>query len=295
MKKCQNCSNDNSLETNFCIYCGNSFIMQCSPCDFSNGFCVECGKKEISFSLTQTVDEKLACISDIGRRHKTNQDYAGVKTFSDGTTLLVVADGVSTAFNSEEAAKLAVSTVMQYVEGKPTTTETLAQAIYAAHDKIIKMTYQEIPELVEPMCTIVVTAVKDNKVFVSWVGDSRAYVFSDKKAQLLTTDDSWVSDAVKHGLSEEEALKSIHSHEITQCLGTRDEEPLANVLEHVVKPGDTIMLCSDGLWNYFKNPQDMQKYVSHDMQETCKKFVLYANSSGGHDNISVACFLVNSQ
>jgi serine/threonine protein phosphatase PrpC len=288
---CVKCNVSNQDSIIKCHNCGSQYLMGCKVCQYFEGYCIHCGNKENPYNINIKISANLGCISDIGRHHVTNQDYAGIKKITNETVVLVVADGVSTAYNSENASKITVEKIIDYLQNTSLKPQAVGSAIYAAHDEIVSMDYLSNDKLVEPMATVVVALINNKNVSIGWVGDSRAYIFN-KSGRLLTTDDSWVSLAIKNGMSEEEALQSPHAHEITQCLGTRQETPLVNMVQYLAEPEDIIMVCSDGLWNYFNNAQELNLFMGKDMHETCKNLVNFANKCEGHDNISIACYKI---
>ena len=151
-----------------------------------------------------------------------------------------------------------------------------------------------------PASTIVLGIVRFNpdihvnECALAWVGDSRAYLLTAAVPEtLLTHDDSWASQEVDAGrMSEAEALADPNAHAIVQWLGMSLSEMTINTKETAVPPGSTLLLCSDGLWNYLEEPTQMARLYTEvsrdaDAVEICRRMVQYANDSGGADNVTV--------
>jgi serine/threonine protein phosphatase PrpC len=95
--------------------------------------------------------------------------------------------------------------------------------------------------------TLIVMLFYDDKVVVAHVGDSRVYRLRSNTLEQLTADHSLVRELLEKGaISEEEAVDNPYSHVITRAVGIRPRVPV-EIHEYDVSPGDTFMLCSDGL------------------------------------------------
>ena len=260
------------------------------------GYCDECGKKFESRPEPQLLEigRTLASASDIGMKHHVNQDAALVSKLPNGDYFLAIADGVSTAENSEDASKLATTAILDYVKrnsgGHPA--EVLPKAIMFADDAIRGLPYSGGSELAEPQATVVTAIVRERQVWIGWVGDSRAYELGSRN-KLLTVDDSWYVSAMASGMSREEALADRRAHAITQCLGMRDEQAEPHVAEYELADGASLLLCTDGLWNYYEDPAALAGLMvdgptDDSALQIVQRFVARANRAGGRDNISAA-------
>jgi protein phosphatase len=71
-------------------------------------------------------------------------------------------------------------------------------------------------------------------------------------------------------------------------LGSKNEVS-ADISEQPLQPGDTLMLCSDGLWEMIPNNRHILKIIQHaaSLEQACEKLIQAANAGGGDDNISV--------
>ena len=322
--QCPRCSTPTeSPQARFCESCGCVFhpelaiaepaaaaplsmSCRCDPPDIaSDGFCSECGMKpaaaapalpeESPASSLDEVDEKLAYHSDIGLRHHVNQDAACCARFG-AWALLAVSDGVSSSQHGERASRACADAWMARVQlslgaGDPPE-KAMASAMRAAHAAAIALPYDPSCGLDEPEATMVAAIVGPAKATIGWVGDSRAYALdSHGQGVLLTRDDSWMTGAMEAGMSEVDAEADPRAHAITQCMGTRDDDPLPHVISHLLAAGQSLLLCTDGLWNYFPQPEAIgSSHTAHPSRalHACQELVARANAEGGRDNITVA-------
>ena len=270
---------------------------QCGSVDFEDGFCTACGLKLTMSDLVEvaTLGEVAASATHRGRRHLDNQDAVGIEDVAGGLAL-AVADGVSTSWQARKAADTAISVAFatlrdaQAQQGR----ERLESAVRAAHRAVCELDYGT-TGLAEPQTTLVLALIEGEQLSYAWVGDSRLYLFDDSEQRLLTEDDSWLNEQVKAGLPLQAALKDANAHCITQCLGMRDAEPVIHTGTCRLSATSWLLLCSDGLWNYFSEPAALWTRLAEGagdapLSSQCVRLVELANAAGGQDNISVALY-----
>ena len=104
----------------------------------------------------------------------------------------------------------------------------------------------------------------------------------------VTRDQSLVNQLIEAGqLTEEEAETFEHNNIILQALGTADSVQV-DLTYVLLKKGDTLMLCSDGLSGMIRNDEIREVLRStDDPLEACRVLTDRANQAGGHDNITV--------
>jgi serine/threonine protein phosphatase PrpC len=116
---------------------------------------------------------------------------------------------------------------------------------------------------------------------------------------MLTRDHSWVNMMVDEGkMTEDVAKKDKKAHYIVKCLGSSDFNKPTECQEPSVKtvtvPANSWLLaCTDGLWNYAETPNELLKIANGALRsgsalDACKRYVDFALSSGGQDNVTVA-------
>lgn len=129
------------------------------------------------------------------------------------------------------------------------------------------------------------------RLYVVHAGDSRCYLVRDGEAEQLTTDHTLARQMVESGgLKPEDEADSKWSNVLWNVLGggRTDGELIAEVRRVILEPGDSIVLCSDGLHRYVDG-QKLGAMVSdaESTEDACKVLVALANQSGGEDNITV--------
>ena len=136
--------------------------------------------------------------------------------------------------------------------------------------------------------TLVVAVFRDNRLLVGHVGDSRAYRLRGGRLQQITRDHSLLQEQIDAGLiTPEQAAFSANKNLVTRAVGVEDTVLLETHL-HDVLPGDTYLLCSDGLSDMLDDESIAQLLQSSDaLTEVAAALVDAANDAGGKDNISV--------
>ena len=243
---------------------------------------------------------ELAAVSDRGLVHPQNEDAVAV-LYEPPFAVMVVCDGVSTshdaALGSGIAADAVAQSLLQGIGTQTSPKELMGTAILAGHEAICALMPAGTSSDDRPLTTIVAALASSNTVTIGWVGDSRAYLLTGA-AKLLTRDDSWVNWAVERGdMTEAQAMSSPNAHVIIQCLGDPDDPPGPHVVTTPLHPGERLLLCSDGLWNYASTPSELMALMSEFSGETpaitqCRALVGFANACGGRDNITAAMFIV---
>ncbi len=237
---------------------------------------------------------KVAYRSDIGRIRLVNEDRGWTEITDSGLAVAIVADGMGGHQAGEVASQLAVDTFREVLLG---TTAALSmderkvlirQAILQANEVIFDMASRN--DQYHNMGTTVVAALlqPENGV-IGHIGDSRAYKWRDGVLSQLTEDHTLVNELVKSGqISLEEAAVHPRRNVLTRALGT-DELVEVDVRGISWKPGDLLLLCSDGLINMV-SIQEMTETLSQDdldLDAKADKLIQLALQAGGDDNITV--------
>ncbi|HEX8731215.1 MAG TPA: PP2C family serine/threonine-protein phosphatase [Ktedonobacterales bacterium] len=136
--------------------------------------------------------------------------------------------------------------------------------------------------------TVTVALVMDGQAFVANVGDSRTYLVRDGKIERLTRDHSLVERLVEAGqITPEEVYDHPSRNLIYRSLGAGHAAPEVDIFVEKLRPGDTLLLCSDGLWEMVRDPQLQQIITEHDdLKKACERLISMANENGGEDNIT---------
>lgn len=136
--------------------------------------------------------------------------------------------------------------------------------------------------------TIVACALRFDRVTVAHVGDSRCYLIRRGRATLLTRDHTLANEQVRLGiLSSGQAKESATRHVLSRSLGN-ELFVSADISEHLLLPGDVLLLSSDGLHGAV--PQvDLAKAAGGevDLEAAAGQLVQLANQRDGSDNVSL--------
>jgi protein phosphatase len=241
-----------------------------------------------------------AGLTDVGRKRNHNEDSFLV---DDEIQLYVVADGMGGHAGGGTASRIAVETIDKELrqvraikEGNPFLTSTslqdspLPEVIRNAVEQAclsIFNTAQEDPRLAGMGTTVISLLVKDQYAFFAHVGDSRAYLVRGDLIQQISEDHSLVNEQIKAGMiTPEEAKHSRYKNIITRSVGF-EEEVQVDVMGLACEPGDTFILCSDGLANMIEDREMLEVVQTTKLQEIPKKLIDLANERGGDDNITV--------
>jgi len=231
---------------------------------------------------------RSAALSDIGLRRRTNEDCYAV---APDLGLYLVADGMGghTAGQvaSDLAAQASVSALRTLVDASASLTEKLRYSVAAANREILA-TAQAKPEYAGMGTTLVAVLAGDERIALAHVGDSRAYLVRGGRIRQLTDDHSLVAELVRRReITETAARGHPHRHVLTRALGVRRTVE-ADLAELTPEPGDTFVLCSDGLTGLVQD-DEIGKAIeaAADLDAVCSSLVDLANDRGGEDNITV--------
>lgn len=186
-----------------------------------------------------------------GRRER-NEDRLAY-SYSKDSVLLVLADGMGGHRHGEIAAQLAIKTLTDAFQrlAKPllnSPAKFLTDHIQQVHDMIENVTQTH--HLAEsPRTTIVAAIIQRGYLYCAHAGDSRLYHFRGNHLLFRTEDHSVVQTLYKRGIiNKEEMATHPYKNKIHNCIGGKEAPKidLSNRMELV--EGDTILLCSDGLW-----------------------------------------------
>jgi len=229
--------------------------------------------------------------SDPGRLRETNEDtaFAGPTGANGGALLLAVADGLGGAPAGDVASTLAVAALRESLdaENEPATEAALRAAMALANRRVHAAGQR--PGRAGMGATVTAAAVAGERALLAHAGDCRAYLVNAAGARQLTTDHTWVAEQVRAGrLPPEAAAGHPSRHVVTRAVGSEPETP-CDIIETAVSPGDTLVLCSDGLHGPVSGAEiaEVCRTVAATAQQAAEALVDMANRRGGADNITV--------
>ena len=230
-----------------------------------------------------------------------------IYSLGDMGALLVVADGMGGMNAGEVASALAIETICDYFSARRLTPDIIRNrfsiekymnAAITAADARIKQEAHLHPETRGMGTTIVIGWVLNGKLYVSWCGDSRAYIYNPSAGlHQITKDHSYVQSLVDKGaLSREEAFDFPDSNIITQSLSdaVSKAKPESLMRPYNLNNGDIILLCTDGLCGMLHD-QEMEAVIranEHDMDLLTDELIHAACEAEGSDNITVTVLQV---
>ena len=233
---------------------------------------------------------KTAYLTDTGRKRELNEDYvyASEKPVGNLPNLFIVADGMGGHNAGDFASDFTVKTIVEEVEASFEKNPSIIfeKAINVANRKLREIAAEDTSK--RGMGTTVVAATCMGKYLqVANVGDSRLYIVNDTIKQ-VTTDHSYVEEMIRRGsLQRENARSNPNKNIITRAVGAKNEVQV-DIYVMELKPGDLILMCSDGLSNMLED-EEMRMIIKRqrDIIEMAEQLVKAANDNGGKDNISV--------
>ena len=230
--------------------------------------------------------------TDVGRHREINED----NLFS-GSSVFAVADGMGGHAAGEVASEAALQPVAQLdgtaYDDARAATDALRSAVEEANRSVVSQAKAD-PNLSGMGTTLTAVLVRDDRLHLAHVGDSRAYLLRDGEGiNQLTTDHTLVEQLVQDGrLSRDEVSSHPQRSVITRAIGV-DVEVDVDTLEQVLQPGDQLLLCSDGLSGPVTDEQIADILLSEgDGQAAVEALIAAANNAGGPDNITVVLLRV---
>jgi protein phosphatase len=237
---------------------------------------------------------EYASLTDVGVRRSHNQDSlvalpaADLEHWRERGHVFLVADGMGAHAVGELASKLAVDSIphiyTKYAQEGPL--PALRKAFVEANVNIHTRGQQN-PEFAGMGTTATALVLRPEGAWVGHVGDSRAYRVRDGVIEQLSFDHSLLWELARRQNVLPEELQGIPPNVIVRSLGP---EPLVQVdVEgpHPLRPGDTFMLCSDGLSGPLSDREIGAVVSVLPPAEACRLLVDLANLQGGPDNITV--------
>jgi serine/threonine protein phosphatase PrpC len=234
-----------------------------------------------------------AALVDIGRRRSSNQD----RVFLDNkNSLFILSDGMGGMDAGDKAAEKIVREVpvrfrkLFKERGAPRDAgaigEILAESLRKTSDALWK---SDVKNNISSGATCCALRLADNAAVFVNLGDSRGY-FLPHNGQLkkITNDHNLAARFIAEGTLTPVAAKRHFSSSCLLAYAGMELSVKPDVFIVKTKPGDRILLCSDGLHGMLSD-YEIETVLSDDdtPQNLCAQFVAQANAGGGEDNIAV--------
>jgi protein phosphatase len=239
---------------------------------------------------------EAASLTDVGLQRGNNEDSLlywepdSDSDFARKGSLAAVADGMGGYEGGQEASRLAVETVRHIYDrdfdGNAQT--TLVTALQSAHDMIQRYALEH-PEFQGMGTTCTALSIIGRQLCFAHIGDSRLYLIRRETISRLTRDHSYVSRLVESGIvRSEDAESHPQRHILTAALGSgRDLTPHVPEQPLALQDGDSLLLCTDGLWGLVGDLEIAAVVRANSPADTCLRLVRMAIERGGPDNITV--------
>lgn len=250
----------------------------------------------------------VGCVRQINQDACLQMRFTSIeKSVQHETHLVVMIDGMGGEAEGDKAASLALRTIAQDVVGSnltlkdqratsPLLPESQRERNKLLLERALKKANRTIYEYAERDihrrgmgCTITAALLEPDEVTIGHVGDTRGYLWRDGNLKRLTTDHSLVGRLVEMGqLTEEEARNSPQRSIIYRAMGTNPDVEV-DLYHQALRPGDRLILSSDGVWEYFMNDELERIVGEYDAPEPiANKLVEICLARGADDNATVA-------
>lgn len=238
----------------------------------------------------------------IKRKDRPNEDsifaIQGIRPHTVGSLpfgLFVIADGMGGHTHGQEASRMAIKAFSDDVvpavlhdvvedEGFP---ELLVSGVHHANLALYQRSRQQQALM---GTTLTAALVVGTTAYVANVGDSRTYLYRKNKGLAqITQDHSVVARMVEQkALQPEDIYTHPRRNEIYRCLGEH-ASMRADSFTVPLEAGDSLLLCSDGLWEMVRDPdiQRILEYCGPYASQASTLLLQAALNGGGKDNISI--------
>jgi PPM family protein phosphatase len=250
----------------------------------------------------------VAALSHAGMSGKNNEDRYAIASYLGENEIpvlfAIVADGIGGHRAGEVAAELAVNYIVEKVSesngNKPL--DIMESAIHTASQAIAARSASK-AEQHGMGSTCACVWIEGDKLYTTYVGDSRIYLIRDGKIQRLTVDHTWVQEAIEKGIIlPEQARDHPNVHVIRRHLGSvelplvdfrlrlsndDDNEKAQKNQGTTLRANDVLLICTDGLTDLVWDDEILRVVTTRtSLKSVAEDLVAQANERGGHDNIT---------
>jgi serine/threonine protein phosphatase PrpC len=215
---------------------------------------------------------------------------------------MIVADGVGGGVAGEVASRTAIRALIEMAQTSPNwifrldedrlvkeLIERLRLRAAQIHDELIR-TAKGDPSLRGFGTTMTLALSVGNVLFLSHIGDSRAYLFRKGTLQQLTRDHTLAQELTEKGFTRESGVPvDRFRHVLTQALTDRRGSVEPEVIAVDLEDGDRVLLCTDGLTDMIDDGV-IAEVLGREATAAnmCREFIDRALDAGGSDNVTVA-------
>jgi PPM family protein phosphatase len=270
---------------------------------------------------------KAAALADKGMLREMNEDSVLAMVVdqpeNDSLGLFVVCDGMGGHMGGEFASYWAVEAIKSEFSGvlaltdprdtlilqeedrlkaqagilpdfiahpdHPAPEELVNAAVQKANQVVYDYTVHKPEKAGNAGTTVSMVFVKGDQAICANAGDSRTYLLRDHQLRQVSRDHSLVATLVANGeLKPEEVYTHPRRSVIFRYLGMKGHAQ-PDVFIEELKPGDYLLLCTDGLWEMVRQDKEIVSRIeaANDPEQACISLIEAANQAGGEDNIGV--------
>ena len=232
--------------------------------------------------------------TDIGKTRNSNQDNVFILNKKVGylDNLYIIADGMGGHKAGDIASKKAIEFFIEGIEEgeiiENDVLDLMISALSYANDEVYELSKAN-KDYENMGTTFLAVTIKNDRLYIVHIGDSRLYGIRNDKIVQMTTDHTYAMDLFKAGIiSKKEAEIAKEASILTRALGTnRNIE--ADALFCDIYSNDIFIMCSDGL-NTMVSNEEIRKIAqlsNISTDEKVQKMIDKANENGGKDNIAI--------
>jgi serine/threonine protein phosphatase PrpC/CRP-like cAMP-binding protein len=134
--------------------------------------------------------------------------------------------------------------------------------------------------------TCVALLLVGKRAFLAHAGDSRIYLMHRQQVSQVTEDHTVYNEMIKRGrLTREQIDKMTQKNAISRALGIYEHVEVDSLMIET-SPGDTFLLCSDGLHGYLHSDEELVGPLGASDDSGVRSLIDLANARGGKDNIT---------
>ena len=230
--------------------------------------------------------------TDTGLTRKINQDRFIFEILGDDFAYVVLCDGMGGPAGGHVASETATHFVREVFSrdlkeslSEQSLRSVMLSAAAGANSLIYDAARRE-PNLLGMGTTLIVAVFRGDYLYIVYAGDSRVYHIREEKEEQITRDHTVVQMLVDSGeITEEDAKEHPKRHYITKAVGVG---PMVDTdfLVQEFAPGDKVLLCSDGLYNYLTEGS-LPDLLEDESSKACiDRLIELAKEGGGSDNIT---------
>ena len=237
--------------------------------------------------------------TDIGKVRLSNEDQACALINASGNVLLIVCDGMGGQSKGDLASSLAINTVISSFKSRKGFMNRYFAKFWVGNviREANKCVYEQSKSNLsyEGMGTTLtlLLIIKDTAI-LGHVGDSRCYFLRNREFEQMSEDQTYVGYLLRtKQITEEEALIHPKRHVLMNALGVY---PSASIdIKSFPYMGETVLLCSDGLYNNVPKNDIASVLKSEDsVEQKVNELIAIGNKNGGSDNIAVVIWEAQS-